>query len=119
MTGIGNIDIIAADNPGIPRLLQTGDPDLLPIELRLESGAVLDVSGDKTTAVPIERNVAEVEARGSSFFRFALELSQRHRDELLADEDVPAGDVDLDGDAGQSLLRRPRAGALVPARSDG
>lgn len=47
--------------------------------LRYQGDKVADPEG-----TPSARVVAEIEARGTSFFEFALDLSRRHREELLA-----------------------------------
>jgi len=119
----GDLDIIAADNPGIPRLLQTGDPDLLPIELRLEPGAVLDVSGDKTTAVPMERNVIEVEARGNELADAPVQRDGPIRNETLR-VDLRRGTDFLDtsgaeGSIGRTANERQSVGGALTIRSEG
>jgi len=68
-------DSIAFRNPA--------DPAASQAEVVVESGAVIDVSGDKTTVVSVARNFVEVEARGNeladspAYNRTALSVIRR------------------------------------------
>jgi filamentous hemagglutinin family protein len=119
----GNLDVIAADNPSDLRLLQTGDPDLLPIELRVEAGAVLDVAGDQTTSVAMERNVIEVEARGNELADSPVQRDGPIRNETLR-VDLRRGTEFLDtsgaeGSIGRTASERQSPGCSITIRSEG
>lgn len=75
------------------------------VGVRIESGALIDVSGDDTTAVPVSRNIVEVEARGNQLADSPLQRDGAIRNEKLS-IDVRKGTPFLNADLETSAIQR-------------
>lgn len=61
----GDISVVANSSPATPVSNIVRDPAAATAEIVIESGAIIDASGDDETEVSVARNFVEVEARGN------------------------------------------------------
>jgi filamentous hemagglutinin family protein len=119
----GAINVTAAANPGQANLAQPGDPATIAAGLVIESGALVDASGDDTTQVSVARNVVEVEARGNELADSPEQREGPIRNEKLK-VDLRRGTefLKIDGAVaaiGRTAAERQAAGGSIIIRSEG
>lgn len=109
----GDMTATALRNPSVPQTGEVSDASGTDVKVRVEPGAVLDVSGDDTTRVSVARNFVEVEARGNELADAPLQRDGPLRDETLT-VDLRRGTelLDISGVAGR--LQRGAAERLSP-----
>jgi filamentous hemagglutinin family protein len=118
----GAINLTAAANPGQPDLSRPADPGV-NAELVVESGAIVDASGDDSAAVSVSRNVVNVEARGNELADSPVQRNGPIRNKTLQ-VDIRRGTefLNIDGavaSVGRSTAERQSAGGSITARSEG
>ena len=111
-----------ADAKASPDLSSPGQPGN-GVAITLESGAVIDVSGDDSTAVPVDRNVVEIEARGNELADSPLQRDGPIRGQKLrVDVREDTEFLIIGGAAGnieRSAAERQSAGGSVALLSEG
>ncbi len=119
----GRVDMAAAVNPLAGNIGRPGDPDVSGAEVRLEEGAVVDVSGTTDTMVSVARNFVTVEARGNELADAPVQRDGPIRGETLT-VDVRQGSRFLNtagAAAGlqRDVVERLAAGGTVTIGSEG
>ncbi len=120
----GLINLTAAADPGAPPdFRQPGDPATVPARLVVESGAILDASGDDTTVTSVARNVVNVEARGNELADSPVQRDGPIRNATLQ-VDVRTGTDFLNIDGAVSSIQRSAAerqsvGGAITIQSEG
>ncbi|BCO30050.1 hypothetical protein TspCOW1_01530 [Thiohalobacter sp. COW1] len=118
----GEVVVEANAQPKQPSFDTAADPEGSSAGIRLESGAVIDVSGDDTTEVSVARNLVEIEARGNE-----LADAPQQRDGVLDGKtlkiDVRKGagflNVDTSGAIQRGVNERLSAGGRIELKSRG
>lgn len=100
----GDVTILAGN---IPRTDNgsTLDAPAADVGVRIESGAIIDVSGDASTVVPVSRNVVAVEARGNQLADSPLQRDGAIRNKTLY-VDVRKGSPFLNFDLESQAVQR-------------
>ncbi len=120
----GLINLTAAADPGAPPdFRQPGDPATASARLVVESGAILDASGDDTTVTSVARNVVSVEARGNELADSPVQRDGPIRNETLQ-VDVRTGTDFLNIEGAVSSIQRSAAerqsvGGAITIQSEG
>ncbi len=105
VTATGGDVLLRADSK--PNVLFTNSNGVAEtaVGVRIESGALIDVSGDETTEVPVSRNIVEVEARGNQLADSPLQRDGAIRNQIL-NVDVRKGTPFLNADLETSAIQR-------------
>lgn len=119
----GRVAVEAAVNPLVSNVGRPGNPAVSTAEVRIEDGAVVDVSGDDTTRVPVTRNFVEVEARGNELADAPLQREGPIRGKTLT-VDLRRGSSFLDTEGAVAGIQRGvgerlSAGGSVTIGSEG
>ena len=120
----GLINLTAAVDPGAPPdFRQPGDPATVAAQLVVESGAILDASGDDSTVTSVARNVVNVEARGNELADSPVQRDGPIRNETLQ-VDVRTGTdfLNIDGAVAsiqRSAAERQSVGGAITIQSEG
>ncbi len=118
----GEILALAKADLSVPYSGEQGIPEV-DAGIRIESGAVIDVSGDTSTVVPVSRNVVAVEARGNELADSPLQREGALRNETLY-VDLRDGTPFLDSSGAVGLIERGvgerfSAGGTITLKSPG
>jgi len=100
----GAVTILAGNTPETDSGSTLGTPTA-DVGVRIESGAIIDVSGDASTVVPVSRNVVAVEARGNQLADSPLQRDGAIRNKTLY-VDVRKGSPFLNFDLEAQAVQR-------------
>ena len=100
----GAVKILAGNTPETDSGSTLGAP-ATDVGVRIESGAIIDVSGDNTTVLPVSRNVVAVEARGNQLADSPLQRDGAIRNKTLY-VDVRKGTPFLNFDLESQAVQR-------------
>jgi filamentous hemagglutinin family protein len=121
---------VAVPGGGVAVTAQSGQEFQLPgsgpvegVRVYFEPGAVIDVSGSENVSVPIERNVVEVELRGTELADSPLQRNGLLRGNTVrvdVRKGTPLANIDgVAGQIGRTVAERTSAGGRVTVRSEG
>lgn len=118
----GEVRARANATPRLPSFDTAADPDGTAASIRVEDGAVIDVSGDTSTEVSVARNLIKVTARGNELADAPQQRGGALQDQtLFFDVREGAGFLNVDTSAAiqRDVRERLSAGGTIELQSRG